>query len=182
MSVAPATSTALRPFSFVTAHGGETAVTGAGGRTPVPSSSSESSNDAADTEPLVNRFPTIAFSYDVDASRLVMQYRDPANGKTVSQIPTETALKQYKEAQQQERNAIRAATLEVTVGGSGGKPDSGGSGISGRNGAGGAAKSSLPAAAAHIASVNAASMAHFTPATPHPATSSTGAARVNVVI
>ncbi|MGF7175143.1 hypothetical protein [Azospirillum doebereinerae] len=180
MNVAPATSTASRPFSFMTAHGGDTAAAGAGGRTPA-----QPSSDTADTEPLVNRFPIIGFSYDVDASRLVMQYRDPANGKTVSQIPTEAALKQYKEAQQQEKNAARAAVLEVTVGGSGGRPDTGGSGggsgVSSRDGGGGAARSSLPAAAAHIASVNAAPVAHFTPSAPHRA-ASTGTARVNVVI
>ncbi|KAA0575001.1 hypothetical protein FZ029_16700 [Azospirillum sp. Sh1] len=48
-----------------------------------------------------------------------MLYRDPANGKTVSQIPTEAALKQYKEAQQKEKNAERASLLKLTVGGDG---------------------------------------------------------------
>ncbi|QCG88746.1 hypothetical protein E6C72_12890 [Azospirillum sp. TSH100] len=48
-----------------------------------------------------------------------MLYRDPANGKTVSQIPTESALKQYKEAQQKEKDADRASMLKLTVGGSG---------------------------------------------------------------
>jgi len=181
MNVAPATSTVSRPFPFMTAHGGDTAATGAGGQTPATPSS-----DAASGEPLVNRFPSIAFSYDVDASRLVMLYRDPANGKTVSQIPTEAALKQYKEAQQQEKNAARAAALEVTVGGSGGESGggagSGGSGVSGRNAGGASMRNGLSAASAHIASVNAAPVAHFTPATPHSVTASSGAARVNVVI
>lgn len=165
MDVASATSTASRPFALATARGGDTAVTEAGPRTPPAS---------IDSEPLVNRFPSIAFSYDVDASRLVMLYRDPANGKTVSQIPTETALKQYKEAQQQEK---RAAALTVTVGGSddagGGKTKGGAAAPSGRQGA---------VAPAHASSGPAASVAHFQPSTTHPAAAASGVARVNVVI
>lgn len=119
MNVAAATSTVSRPFAFMTPRGSDAVETGAGTRTPTASTPSDPQPDAGGADPLVNRFPTIAFSFDTDASRLVMLYRDPANGKTVSQIPTEAALKQYKEAQQKEKNAERASLLKLTVGGDG---------------------------------------------------------------
>ncbi|WP_147395300.1 hypothetical protein [Azospirillum cavernae] len=170
MNVAPSTSTALRPFPVMTARNGETVEKGADSSIP-------SQQDT--TDPLVNRYPTIAFSYDVDASRLVMQYRDPANGKTVSQIPTEAALKQYKEAQQQEKEASRAAAFEVTVGGSDKKGQSGGTDSSTPN-----SSTSQPMATgnAQSASTGSAHVAHFTTAATHPASVSSGVARVNVVI
>ncbi|AWU95371.1 hypothetical protein DM194_13610 (plasmid) [Azospirillum ramasamyi] len=115
MNVASATSTVSRPFAFMTPRGSDAAEGGAGAR--IPAAPVATTSGAEQAEPLVNRFPSIAYSYDTDASRLVMLYRDPANGKTVSQIPTEAALKQYKEAQQQEKNAQRAALLKMTVGG-----------------------------------------------------------------
>ncbi|CAO3356997.1 hypothetical protein [Azospirillum palustre] len=120
MNVAVATSTVSRPFAFMTPRGSDAVDPGAGTRTPTSSTVPQAETETAGTtEPLVNRFPTVAFSYDTDASRLVMLYRDPANGKTVSQIPTEAALKQYKEAQQQEKDAERASLLKLTVGESG---------------------------------------------------------------
>ncbi|HYF86411.1 hypothetical protein [Azospirillum sp.] len=130
MNVASATSTVSRPFAFMTPRGSDAVDGGAGAR--IPATTSGPTAEAREAEPLVNRFPTIAFSYDTDASRLVMLYRDPANGKTVSQIPTEAALKQYKEAQQQEKNAERAALLKLTVGGAQGGGSQGGGAESGR--------------------------------------------------
>lgn len=116
MNVAAATSAVSRPFAFMTPRGSDAVETGAGTRTPTAATSADPQADGGGADPLVNRFPTIAFSYDTDASRLVMLYRDPANGKTVSQIPTEAALKQYKEAQQKEKDAERASLLKLTVG------------------------------------------------------------------
>ncbi|PWC58286.1 hypothetical protein TSH7_09190 [Azospirillum sp. TSH7] len=130
MNVAAATSTVSRPFAFMTPRGSDAVETGAGTRTPTASALADPQPDAGGADPLVNRFPTIAFSFDTDASRLVMLYRDPANGKTVSQIPTEAALKQYKEAQQKEKIAERASLLKLTVGG-----DGNGSGQAGRQSA-----------------------------------------------
>lgn len=170
MNVAPSTSTALRPFPVMTARNGETVEKGAD--SPIPSQ-----QDTID--PLVNRYPTIAFSYDVDASRLVMQYRDPANGKTVSQIPTEAALKQYKEAQQQEKEASRASAFEVTVGGSDKKGQSGGTDSSTPKGD---SSRSVASGSAQSASTGSAHVAHFTTAATHPASVSSAVARVNVVI
>lgn len=67
-------------------------------------------------EPIVGRYPVVAFSFNADVSRLVMLYRDPATGETEQQIPSEVALKQYEEAQKKERAAARRK-LEVVVGG-----------------------------------------------------------------
>lgn len=120
-------------------------------------------------EPLVGRYPIIAFSYDTDASRLVMLMRDPADGKTVSQIPTEAALKQYKEAQSTEKKEKRAAELEIIVGGTGGGTGGGaGSRGSGRS------SSSSPFSSSSSASAPAGSgSGRFVP--PSPATSAGGA-------
>ncbi|HEY0837713.1 MAG TPA: hypothetical protein VGE72_27605 [Azospirillum sp.] len=74
---------------------------------PIPSKDKSGS-------PLVARYPMIAFSFNADASRLVLLYRDPSTGSTVDQIPSETALKQYEEAQKKEDRRKR---LEVIVGG-----------------------------------------------------------------
>nr|WP_222531591.1 hypothetical protein [Azospirillum sp. 412522] len=216
MNVAVATSTVSRPFAFMTPRGSDAVETGAGTRTPTsaisgdrrasPSVEVDAAGDASagGADPLVNRFPTIAYSYDTDASRLVMLYRDPANGKTVSQIPTESALKQYKEAQQKEKDAERASLLKLTVGGNGqGSGPAGGQsaaygrsggGAGGNDGSGGgnaigsghwAAGASGPAAgtAAPVASTASArptSVAHSSLAAA--ASAGTSAARVNVVI
>ncbi|MBP2315855.1 hypothetical protein [Azospirillum soli] len=114
MNVALATSTASKPLAFMAARNGATVDEGADTRTPAKAGS------AADKEaPLVGRYPNIAFSYDADAERLVMLFRDPADGSTVSQIPTEAALKQYKEALK-ERKAGRSS-LALLVGADDGK-------------------------------------------------------------
>lgn len=194
MNVAVATSTVSRPFAFMTPRGSDAVESGAGTRTPTTPQQAEADTAGGGNDPLVNRFPTIAFSYDTDASRLVMLYRDPANGKTVSQIPTEAALKQYKEAQQKEKDAERASLLKLTVGGNGQ-----GSGQSAAYGGSGADSSGLPNAgsaigtghwmaasgsatgtAAPAASAGTASVAHSSQAAASPA--GTSAARVNVVI
>lgn len=210
MNVAAATSTVSRPFAFMTPRGSDAVETGAGARTPAAAPAAaapaDPQPDAGGTDPLVNRFPTIAFSYDTDASRLVMLYRDPANGKTVSQIPTEAALKQYKEAQQKEKDAERASLLKLTVGadgqgsGQGNGPAGdqsaaygrGGSGASPAAGAGTVVGTGtwttaalVPATATAAPVALAASAASSSVATSPPAvTGSAGgsAARVNVVI
>lgn len=190
MNVAVATSTVSRPFAFMTPRGSDAVEPGASTRTPpsntVPQAEAET---AGTTEPLVNRFPTVAFSYDTDASRLVMLYRDPANGKTVSQIPTEAALKQYKEAQQKEKDAERASLLKLTVGESGQGGQAGGqadgrSAAYGRGGTdgpamAGTATASTPRTAAPVTSTASAAAAFVA----HSASvATTSAGRVNVVI
>lgn len=197
MNVASATSTASRPFAFMTPRGSDAVDGGAGSR--IPPTTTGRTSGAEEAEPLVNRFPTIAYSYDTDASRLVMLYRDPANGKTVSQIPTEAALKQYKEAQQQEKNAERAALLKLTVGGgqgagSQGAAESGGAGgkgsaASATPGFGGAGSSvgsgkwlSGVAGSAGGVDASAGSASVSQSATTTAVSAGTSAARVNVVI
>lgn len=194
MNVASATSTASRPFAFMTPRGSDAVDGGAGSR--IPPTTTGRTSGAEEAEPLVNRFPTIAYSYDTDASRLVMLYRDPANGKTVSQIPTEAALKQYKEAQQQEKNAERAALLKLTVGGGQGGGSQGGAENGGAGGKGaavpgfGSAGNSvgsgkwLSGAAGPAGGVDAsaASASVSQSATATVVSAGTSAARVNVVI
>ncbi|MGQ9370477.1 hypothetical protein [Azospirillum sp. ST 5-10] len=73
---------------------------------------------AFEEEPVLGRYPVVAFSFNADASKLVLLYRDPATGETVSQIPSEVALKQYEEAQRKERKENQPK-LELVVGGTG---------------------------------------------------------------
>jgi len=192
MNVAVATSTVSRPFAFMTPRGSDAVDAGAGTRTPTSSTSAQPEADTAGTtDPLVNRFPTVAFSYDTDASRLVMLYRDPANGKTVSQIPTEAALKQYKEAQQKEKDAERASLLKLTVGESGQGGQTGGQaggqseayGRAATDGSATAGTVSPPRTAAPV-TATASAAAAFVAHSASVATSSVGtsAGRVNVVI
>lgn len=195
MNVAVATSTVSRPFAFMTPRGSDAVDPGASTRTPTSSTVPQAEAETAGTtEPLVNRFPTVAFSYDTDASRLVMLYRDPANGKTVSQIPTEAALKQYKEAQQKEKDAERASLLKLTVGESGQGGQQAGGEAGGRSAAygrggtdgtttAGTATASAPRTAAPVTSTTSAAAA-FVAHSALVATTSAGtsAGRVNVVI
>ncbi|MFP5515656.1 MAG: hypothetical protein ACLGJC_21540 [Alphaproteobacteria bacterium] len=201
MNVASATSTVSRPFAFMTPRGSDAVDGGAGSRIPpVAAPSGAPSAGAGEADPLVNRFPTIAYSYDTDASRLVMLYRDPANGKTVSQIPTEAALKQYKEAQQQEKNAERAALLKLTVGGGRSGGSQGGGMENGRADGTGSAAYGRGSAASGVGSAgsgrwlggadgpaggvdaSAATASVSQSATIAAASTGTSAARVNVVI
>lgn len=194
MNVAVATSTVSRPFAFMTPRGSDAVDSGAGTRIPISSTFPQAEADTTGgTDPLVNRFPTIAFSYDTDASRLVMLYRDPANGKTVSQIPTEAALKQYKEAQQTEKDAERASLLKLTVGESGQGSQGGGqaggqSAAYGRGGADGSvtagSATGSPSRTAAPATATASAAAAFVANSASVAAPSAGtsASRVNVVV
>lgn len=48
------------------------------------------------------RYVSLSFTYNQDAARLVMLYRSPSTGETVSQIPSEVALKRYEAARRPE--------------------------------------------------------------------------------
>jgi hypothetical protein len=105
MYVASAIAASPRMLPVMTARNGGDIDERAGARTP-----SKGEGEA----PLVARYPMIAFSFNMDASRLVLLYRDPSTGQTVDQIPSETALKHYEEAQKKEDKRKK---LEVIVGG-----------------------------------------------------------------
>lgn len=59
--------------------------------------------DGGKDDPLVNRYPRIGVSFNSEASRLIILFRDPATGQAIDQIPSEVALKQYIDAQQKEK-------------------------------------------------------------------------------
>lgn len=101
-------------------------------------------------DPLVNRYPRIGVSFNSEASRLIILFRDPTTGKAVDQIPSEVALKQYIDAQQKEKAAVttRYDTVvgAVPAGGQAGGSDAaavntagGYSGATGRASSGGTA-------------------------------------------
>lgn len=107
MNVAFAISAAPLAPALMTARNGR----------PVDEAADTGTPSTADQDrSLFQRFPVIAFSYEADASRLVMLYRDPDTGKTIEQIPSEAALKQYKEQQTKDRRK-ELSELRLLVGG-----------------------------------------------------------------
>ncbi|AWJ87549.1 hypothetical protein TSH58p_29725 (plasmid) [Azospirillum sp. TSH58] len=185
MNVAIATATAARPLAFMTARNSDAVETGADTGTP-----SAKDPVSGQSEPLSGRYTKTAYRYDADASRLVLLFRSPEDGATLDQIPTEAALRQYREAQKDRKSG--KASLELLVGGSDGQDQQNGAGASGSssNGAplhrwvaghsgGGAGRST----ASQGPSPQASPVVASTPMTTHAAAApSAGSASVNVVI
>ncbi len=212
MNVALATATAQAPLPVMAARSGVVAEKGAGAGTPPAADASGDTSavkvdtgKSSDDLPVLGRYPRVAVRFDQDASRLVLLFRDPADGATVEQIPTEAALKQYREAQKDRKDG--RSSLQLLVGGADGgqarQPGQGtgtgdlatgqraagqgagqgtdrgtgqGTGLSGRTGSGSHTTSGYPP-----------TVVHSTPATTHAAapsdsSSGSGSARVNVVI
>lgn len=83
---------------------------------PVSGNATGEQGQGSKDDPLVNRYPRIGVSFNNEASRLIILFRDPATGQAIDQIPSEVALKQYIEAQQKER-AATPSYYDATVGG-----------------------------------------------------------------
>lgn len=180
MNVASAIAASSRVLPVMTARNVGDAEDGADTRIP-----STDKGESKGEGPLVARYPMIAFSFNADASRLVLLYRDPATGKTVDQIPSETVLKQYEEAQRKEDKRKK---LEVIVGGAeegktearGASVASPGLGVASGAGAGPQRADTAAKPSAAPNSVSAPASAPPAAATVPPAGG--GAPRVNVVI
>jgi len=176
MNVASAIAASPRMLPVMTARNGGDAEDRADTRIP-----SKEEGEA----PLIARYPMIAFSFNADASRLVLLYRDPATGKTVDQIPSETALKHYEDAQNKEEKRKK---LEVVVGGAAdGKTDASAAspasdGLAAASGGASARRADFPAAdfPAKVPPVTTAGPAPVSTPSATPAGGSTP--RVNVVI
>lgn len=114
MNVAIATAAALKPLTVMTARNSDAVEPGAGIGTP-------SAKDPASvqTDSLSGRYTKTAYRFDAEASRLVLLFRNPEDGATLDQIPTEAALRQYREAQKGRKSG--KASLELVVGGSDGQ-------------------------------------------------------------
>lgn len=124
MNVALATATAAKPLTVMTARSSDAVEAGAGTATP-----STKDPVTGQSEPLSGRYTKTAFRYDADASRLVLLFRNPEDGATLDQIPTEAALRQYREAQKDRKSG--KASLELLVGGSDGQDQRNGVGQNG---------------------------------------------------
>lgn len=124
MNVAIANTVGYGSTAFMSARSAEAGVPGAETRTPPEA---ERGEEAGNT--FTARYPMVALSYDQDASRLVMLFRDPETGNAVAQIPSKVVVKQYQEAQI-ERRRDETRKFEVVVGGADEK-DSGGADASG---------------------------------------------------
>lgn len=86
----------------------------------------DSANDSG-KESAYPRFVSPVLEYNQGAERMVMLFRDPTTGKTEDQIPSEAALKQYREAVQRTRSQRNSESL-AKVGDSGAGSDTAGSG------------------------------------------------------
>ncbi|MBB3264291.1 hypothetical protein FHW79_001906 [Azospirillum sp. OGB3] len=185
MNVAIATATAARPLAFMTARNSDAVENAAEAGTP-----STKDPVTGQSEPLGGRYTKTAYRYDADASRLVLLFRSPEDGATLDQIPTEAALRQYREAQKDRKSG--KASLELLVGGSDGQDQLNGAGQSGtlanfspvhrwaagHSGTGGGRSSLSQGTSAHTSPVVAS-----TPVVAHAAAApSVGAGSVNVVI
>ena len=170
MNVAPAVAAPQRPLSVVPTRSGEAA--DGGGQTRIPPA-------AEKADPLVGRYPITAYSFDADAERLVMLFRDPADGATISQIPTESALKQYREARRMKKDGPES--LRLLVGG-----DSAADSRRSAPGSIGQAGGQPPAPRAYAPTTHAASvaLADVSSSSPGPAVpaGASAAGRVNVVV
>ena len=125
MNVAIATATVARPLTFMTARNSDAVETGAGtGAVPTKGTAAGQSDPLS--EPLFGRYTKSAYRYDADASRLVILFRNPEDGATLDQIPTEAALRQYREAQKGRKGG--KASLELVVGDSDGQDQQNGAG------------------------------------------------------
>lgn len=118
MNVAPAYTVGNAPTAFMAARTSETGRSGAETGTPTQSSEERGSGG-----PLQARYPIVALSFDQDASRLVMLFRDPATGDAVAQIPSKVVVRQYREAQSEKERDERRK-FEVIVGGGGQETES----------------------------------------------------------
>ncbi|MBP2294475.1 hypothetical protein [Azospirillum rugosum] len=207
MNVALATATAQAPLPVMAARNG--IAVGKGADTGTPSAADAAGDTSAvkvDTGksgedlPILGRYPRVAVRFDQDASRLVLLFRNPADGATVEQIPTEAALKQYREAQKDRKDG--RSSLQLLVGGSDdGQARQPGQGsassdlATGQRAGQGTGQGTGPGTSphrgagveTHTTSGYPPTVVHSTPATTHAAapsgtSSGSGSARVNVVI
>ena len=208
MNVALATATAPLPLPIMAARSGIAAEKGAGTGTP-PTANVATDNAAVKVDtgksgedlPVLGRYPRVAVRFDQDASRLVLLFRDPSDGATLEQIPTEAALKQYREAQKDRKDA--KPSLQLLVGGAddgsarpqgqGSTPGDLATGPRAGQGIGagigqGTASPRRAGSELHTTSGYPPTVVHSSPATTHAAAASSGShsgsgsARVNVVI
>lgn len=121
MNVASAYTVGNAPTAFMATRTSEAERSGAETGTPTRFSEGQETVGA-----LKARYPIVALSYDQDASRLVMLFRDPATGDAVAQIPSKVVVRQYREAQS-EKDREERRKFEVIVGGAegGGGPSIG---------------------------------------------------------
>ncbi|HYD70476.1 hypothetical protein [Azospirillum sp.] len=59
------------------------------------------------SETLLGRYPSLTFTYNQPASRLVMLIRSPVTGETENQVPSKVALRMYQELARSEPRAVK---------------------------------------------------------------------------
>jgi hypothetical protein len=107
MDVAGATMRVSQRPALMTINGGQSAVV---------STATESADVPATKHTNYNHIPIVGFSYDREASRLILLYRDPSDGKVVTQIPTQVAVQSYQ-AMQGRASSSSGPQLRLIVGG-----------------------------------------------------------------
>lgn len=101
------TGTLASASTVSAASGGTVPTTPIAAETPsAVGAAAPGAGDGGKDDPLVNRYPRIGVSFNSEASRLIILFRDPATGQAIDQIPSEVALKQYIDAQQKEKATV----------------------------------------------------------------------------
>lgn len=191
MNVASAYTVGSSPTAFMAARTSDTERSGADTGTPTTFSQGQESGGA-----LKARYPIVALSYDQDASRLVMLFRDPATGDAVAQIPSKVVVRQYREAQSEKERDERRK-FEVIVGGADGGGESigeklagdsgktkaaGGSSVGGSAAGGSATSASSAAVSVSAPSTGAQSVAAPVSVAPSAGGSTSGGPSLNLVV
>lgn len=182
MNVASAYTVGNSSTAFMAARTSDTERAGAEAGTPTGFSEGQETVGA-----LKARYPIVALSYDQDASRLVMLFRDPATGDAVAQIPSKVVVRQYREAQSEKERDERRK-FEVIVGGAegGGGPSIGEklAGDAGKSKAAGGSQASVssPASSSAITSAQSVSAPVSAPVSSSASGGSGGASGLNLVV
>lgn len=186
MSLAAAVSAPSGPVAYLTYRPGMSACDNAEPSVAAPAPEPAPASGAAEKNS--PRYVSLAFTYNQDAARLVMLYRSPSTGETVSQIPSEVALKRYEAAGRPEvqpehkskefgeRDEEKAGLPQQTTGTGKGtaKGTAGGTGVAGTG-------TSTTSTSTNV-SADAGSAGTGTGTGTAPTSSSSGSGRVDVVV
>jgi len=115
-----ATSRPVAPTAVLTPRGGEEP-------TPSGSSRAPAAPGTREVGPL-ERYLNPTMTYNADAGRLVMMFRDAETGEVIDQIPSESAVRQYEESLRKQERAAREAALKSASGTGGEEVGAGGDG------------------------------------------------------
>jgi hypothetical protein len=109
-------------------------MTGNGGQSAVVSSGTDSALASNSNSATYSHAPVVGFTYDRQASRLLLLYRDPDDGKIVTQIPSRVAVQSYLATQSRPDSSATSQLNVADIGTDSGSPSTGSTTGSGETG------------------------------------------------